>query len=245
LSSPQIFYVSILSMGSYQLFHCPNCNAGLDLSENGAAIIRCDYCHSVVIVPESLRHRVKGIVEEKTAPKKRTQPAKPKLTEEQAAAMVTALARSGQQIEAMKLYRETYPVGLKETKQAIEQAAAGLPLPVPERRWSDEGELPVEAAEEITHLAALGRLEGAASLYRVTFGTSHVEARAAVQQLVEGNSIDVARHKARTASQATAVRLTNSGGVPSQSSMLPGAAVLLALFFIVAVAIGLVLIFAF
>jgi ribosomal protein L7/L12 len=245
LSSLKTFCVTILIMSLHQTFHCPNCNAALDLAENNAAIVRCDYCHSVVIVPESLRDTTKAAREEKPAPKKPSRPAKPTLTEEEAVAKVTQLARNGQQIEAMKLYRETYPVGLKETKDAIDQTASGLPLPIPTARWEDEEDLPVAAAEEITHLVALGQIEEAASLYRVTFGTSHVEAKTAVEQLVEGKSIDTARHKARQEAQATAVRREGNKSSQSGSFKLFGVGVSLFILIVIMIFIALVVIFVF
>lgn len=239
-------YANILTMTIQQLFHCPNCNAGLDLEPNGAAIVRCEYCHSAVIVPESLRSALKT---EKTSPKvepkKVSRPSKPRLTEEEAVAKVTKLALSGQQIEAMKLYRETYPVGLNETKAAIDQVAMGLPLPIPAARWEDEETLPDEAAKEITWLAAAGRIDEAASLYRVTFGTSHVEARTAVEQLVEGKPIDVAKRTARRESQATAVRREKPEPETPGSFNVMGVGLILAIIVVVIVVIVLVLIFAF
>lgn len=233
-------------MSTHKLFHCPNCNAGLDLEENGAAIVRCDYCHSAVIVPESLRLGVKSKEPVVAAePQKPFRPPIPKLTEEQAVAKVTELVRSGKEVEAMKLYRETYPVGLNETKQAIKQVVIGLPLPIPDARWEDEEDLPFEAAEEITRLAAAGQLEDAAGLYRVTFGTSHIEARTAVEQLVEGKSIDVARQQARRESQATAVRRERPESAPPETFKLMGVGFFFVILFAAFVLMALVLIFVF
>lgn len=233
-------------MAIRQLFHCPNCNAALDYGGNGAAIVRCDYCHSVIIVPESLRSTGPTSPEKKAEPKPPPKTAKPRLSEQEAVAKVTELARSGQKIEAMKVYREAFPVGLKEAKDAIDQAASGLPLPIPEVRWEDEEDLPLAAAEEITHLVTLGQVEEAARLYRVTFGTSHVEARAAVEQLLEGKSIDIARHTARRETQATAVRREREpSAAPPNPTQWLGLGIVLAITFIIVVIIGIGLIFAF
>jgi LSD1 subclass zinc finger protein len=231
-------------MAIRQLFHCPNCNAALDYSGNGASIVRCDYCHSVIIVPESLRTTDQDPPEKKAEPKPPPKPAKPKLSEKEAVAKVTELARSEQKIEAMKVYREAFPVGLQEAKEAIEQTASGLPLPIPEVRWEDEEDLPLAAAKEITHLAALGKTEEAGRLYRVTFGTSHVEAKTAVEQLLEGKSIDIARHRARRESQATAVRREREEAeVPNPARGLR-AGIFLLIIFIIGILIGLALIVA-
>jgi ribosomal protein L7/L12 len=234
------------AMALHKLFHCPSCNAGLDLGSNQAAIVRCEYCHSVVIVPESLRRQngsppAKEAAKQKEPPK----PVKPKLTEEEATTKVTQLARNGQTIEAMKLYRETFPVGLREAKEAIDGVKVGRPLVIPDVRWEDEAELPMEAAEEITHLAAVGELEKAAQMYRVTFGTSHVEAKTAVQQLVEGRSIDIARSSARKETQATAVRRERSQPEDSSSTQVLVVGVLVAAALVVVVLLGLVFFFVF
>lgn len=208
--------------------------------------MRCEYCHSVVIVPEPLRRQDGSpAAREAAKPIAPPKPEKPKLTEEEAAAKVTQLAREGQKIEAMKLYRETFPVGLREAKEAVDGVEAGRPLVIPNVRRQDEDNLPVEAAEEITHLAAVGELKKAAHLYRLTFGTSHVEAETAVQQLVEGRSIDIARITARKESQATAVRRERSRPDSSGSSQNLIMGGLLAAAFIVLVLMGLVLFFIF
>jgi ribosomal protein L7/L12 len=194
------------SMSLHTLFHCPNCNAGLELENNRKAIVRCDYCHSMVIVPVSLRQKSDPSVEENIEVKRPPKPIKPQLSEPEAIAKVTELARNGEPLEAMKLYRETFSVGLKETKAAIDQVEMGLPLPIPVRRWEDEENLPEAAAEEITRLVGVGQMAEAAKLYRITFDTSQVEANTAVEQLREGKSINIAREKAKNVAQATAVR---------------------------------------
>lgn len=193
-------------MTLHALFHCPNCRAALDLVSNNATIVRCDYCHSMVIVPDSLRQKTERPLEEKAEIKKRARLAKPKLSVQKAVEEVTRLARDGQQIQAIKLYRETFPVGLKEAKEGVEQVEAGGTLPIPAVSWEDESDLPVAAAEEIMMLIAAGKMDEAAKLYRITFDTSHVEAETAVGQLSEGKSIDVARRTAKREAQATAVR---------------------------------------
>ena len=230
-------------MALQQLFHCPNCNAALDLEGDSAVIVRCDFCHSTVIVPESLRQKSGLAPKEKVVPKKPPKPVKPTLTQDEAVAKVTQLARDRQKIEAMQLYRETFPVGLKEAKEAIEQVEAGHSLPIPEARWEDEGDLPVEAAEEIVRLISAGSMDQAAKLYRVTFDTSNVEAESAVRQLAEGKSIDVARQAAKRKAQATAVRRPSAPepSIGRPRSLLPLIVFVVLLFLFVLVVLGLVL----
>ena len=91
-------------------FQCPNCRASLDYdSDSQAATIRCDYCNSTIIVPESLRQagRLSG-------------PALAASGQAERLAEIAQLAHSGQKIQAIKLFRDTFHTGLKEAKDAVE-----------------------------------------------------------------------------------------------------------------------------
>ena len=199
----------------------------------------------MVIVPESLRQNIEQPIEEQPKQQKPPKPVKQTLSEKEAVAKVTELARNGEQLEAMKLYRETFPVGLKETKAAIDQVEMGLPLPIPAIRAEDEMDLPLAAAEKITQLVTAGKSAEAAKLYRITFDTSRVEADAAVQQLLAGKSINIARRKAKDEAQATAVRREPEDDGNSDSSNLMIVGLFAFIILVVVVLVGLVLIFAF
>jgi streptogramin lyase len=101
-----------------QPFKCPSCGGPLDY-DGGNITIRCPFCTNSVIVPEELR----------TRPAHNSAPAPwhdqmAKLSE------IGQLIRSGNKIAAIKLYRETFHVGLKEAKDAVENLAAGRPVEV-------------------------------------------------------------------------------------------------------------------
>ncbi len=106
-------------------FNCPSCGAPLDYPGSGDTI-RCPYCNNSVIVPEVLR------------PKTPARPAPaPSLVEGLNAgqlAEIRQLMRAGQEIQAIKLYRQVTLKGLKEAKYAVEAIAAAddLPLADPE-----------------------------------------------------------------------------------------------------------------
>ncbi len=87
-----------------QSFECPNCQATLDYKANAQAVtVRCTYCGSTVIVPDSLRQqRSTGS------------------GQEQVLAEVVQLVKNGRKIEAIKRFRETFNVGLKEAKDVVE-----------------------------------------------------------------------------------------------------------------------------
>lgn len=100
-------------------FKCTSCGGPLEYDGNGSTV-RCPFCGNSIIVPEELRARpaaswgaglVDGIYK----------------LQERAANMqeVARLARSNRKIEAIKLYREIFGVGLEEAKVAVERMAAG------------------------------------------------------------------------------------------------------------------------
>jgi len=100
-------------------FSCPNCAAPLDYDGGADLTITCPHCKSSVIVPDELR------VESRA-------PGSFDLA--QLAAQSTRLAdmarmiRAGKKIEAIKIYREVFGVGLKDAKDAVEALQAGKPV---------------------------------------------------------------------------------------------------------------------
>jgi hypothetical protein len=97
---------------------CPSCNAPLDYEDgDDDPVVDCNYCNTPVILPASLREQApvgadqlpgfSGLSEQAWQLKK-----------------IVRLARSNRKIEAVKLYRETFHVGLKEAKEGVEQLAA-------------------------------------------------------------------------------------------------------------------------
>lgn len=102
-------------------FKCTSCGGPLEYQEGGALTVRCPFCDSNIIVPEELRPRpaaqasaggfFDGIL--------RLQQRAADLQE------IARLARAGQKIEAIRLYREIFNVGLAEAKLAVERMAAG------------------------------------------------------------------------------------------------------------------------
>lgn len=100
-----------------QNFNCPNCGAPLDYSGGSAPTIRCPFCNNSVIVPEELRDHSAG-----TDGSAMLQPGKLR--------DIAELVRAGNKIEAIKLYRATFNVGLKDAKDAVEALAAGKPVQI-------------------------------------------------------------------------------------------------------------------
>ena len=103
-------------------FKCTSCGGPLEYEEGGALTVRCPFCGNSIIVPEELRPRpaahpsggggfFDGLF--------RLQERAANLQE------IARLARGGNKIEAIKLYREMFGVGLAEAKLAVERMAAG------------------------------------------------------------------------------------------------------------------------
>lgn len=86
-----------------QSFECPNCQATLDYdSRSNPVTVRCSFCNSTVIVPESLRPR--------SGPR----------NQQSTLAEIVEMVQNGRKIEAIKLFCETFGVGLKEAKDVVD-----------------------------------------------------------------------------------------------------------------------------
>lgn len=101
-----------------QTFECPNCHASLDYEPRSQGVtVRCDFCNSTVIVPETLRT---GGAASYSGDVPNT-PLLDPISQATQLGEVVKLVRSGRKIEAIKLFRETFHVGLKEAKDVVDQ----------------------------------------------------------------------------------------------------------------------------
>ena len=107
-----------------QTFDCPACGAPLDYQAGSAATIHCPYCNNSVIVPDSLH--AMGTADFSLLFPGARQPA----MHLQELAEIARLMRAGNKIEAIKLYRDTFQVGLKEAKDAVDALEQGKPVQV-------------------------------------------------------------------------------------------------------------------
>jgi LSD1 subclass zinc finger protein len=98
---------------------CPSCTASLDY-DGRSETIRCSFCGTTIIVPESLKDpsATPGIMGDED-------PSRSASIHE-----ILRLAKRGRKLEAIKLYRETFGVGLKEAKEAVEKIERGDPTPI-------------------------------------------------------------------------------------------------------------------
>src|SRR5688572_16833314 len=101
-----------------QSFACPTCNAPL-VYDGRSTSVRCDYCGTVVIVPETMRTSATKATPGSSAaiesvPAEVIEQKQRKINE------IMELVRAGRQIEATQLYHQTYNVSLKEAKQTVD-----------------------------------------------------------------------------------------------------------------------------
>ena len=104
-------------------FNCPNCSAPLDYREGSGATVRCPYCSSSVIVPESLRGGdVSGQADFFWQPGAMMDHA---MQAENLARLkqIGDLVRAGQLQGAIQLFQQTFNTGLAEAQSAVEALA--------------------------------------------------------------------------------------------------------------------------
>ena len=99
----------------YETFHCPSCQAPLELPEDTTRrTVECTYCSSTVVVPDHLRDYVQTHNHADGQQKLNVM------------YEITQLLEGGNKIEAIKRFREEFGVGLKEAKLAVESLEQGL-----------------------------------------------------------------------------------------------------------------------
>lgn len=171
-----------------QTLQCPNCGAALNYTGGDEMIMRCPYCGSGVIVPFELRDAARQ--EEPSIssagyklPSFVNPPQIAKIQE------IARLARDGEKIEAIKLYREVFDVGLKEAKDAVEQIEAGQPVTILQTQLT-----PVEAdqlAAVLRQLISQGDKIEAIKRYRQTYQVGLKQAKEAVEDLETSGQLRV------------------------------------------------------
>jgi sugar lactone lactonase YvrE len=130
------------------------CAAPLDFPGGGAVTMRCPYCENSVIIPEELR---RGGFSPGTREAQGSGGAfAPVINQALKIAEVAQLARSGNKIAAIKLYRETFGGGLKEAKESVEKIERGEPISFTQTTIEGAGRSPQQggAAPLVQHSLA-------------------------------------------------------------------------------------------
>ncbi|HLB47827.1 MAG TPA: hypothetical protein VJL59_12540, partial [Anaerolineales bacterium] len=174
-----------------QSFNCPHCNAPLDY-EGGDLTVRCPYCSSSVIVPESLRAAPQNVTPH--APSLPVVGMDSLLSQAARLKEVARLIRSGNKIEAIKIYRETFDVSLTEAKDAVDKMAAGQPVIMPgsapvTTRSAQSVSNEAFARAEISRLIQQGSKIEAIKLYREKTGAGLKESKDAVEAFEAGGPL--------------------------------------------------------
>jgi streptogramin lyase/DNA-directed RNA polymerase subunit RPC12/RpoP len=139
-------------------FKCPTCAAPLDVQPGAGVTMRCPYCENTVILPEELRGGAgihnHGVGQSAGAS------FGPMIDQALKMAEVAQLLRAGNKIAAIKLYRETFGVGLQEAKNAVEKIERGEPITLTQARMEaahDRYGTPSSAHPQLMSGAALNQ----------------------------------------------------------------------------------------
>lgn len=162
-----------------QTLQCPNCGAPQAYDGGGDPVITCPYCHSSVILPDGLLNTGETGQESSFAVPAALNTL---LNAEQIIRLrqMGDLIRQGKKIEAVKLYRDVFGVGLKEASDAVNGLQAGRPVVIPS--LSARVEIDDAATDgEIRRLAQSGKKIEAIKLYRQTYGLGLKESKEAVE----------------------------------------------------------------
>lgn len=111
-------------------FNCPNCSAPLDY-EGDEPTHRCPYCNSSVIVPDSLRTPRSGPINAPQLGGGTPWLGSALISPVERLREVGLQIRAGNKVEAIRIYRETFNVGLNEARDAVDALAAGRPVLMP------------------------------------------------------------------------------------------------------------------
>jgi ribosomal protein L7/L12 len=162
---------------------CPNCGAPLDNIQLGIPITSCKYCHTSVLLPAGL-----------------SSPGKPGITaapgnilgHAQDLRRMVELARSGKQVEGIRIFREVFDTSLAEGKRAIDAIAAGQPVIMPGSSPSVTSSASQSALlQQIAHLYENVSALEAIELFKETYGISLKDSKMMVEKLAAGEEISL------------------------------------------------------
>ena len=109
---------------------------------------------------------------------------------------IRLLLHEGKKIDAIKRYREAYPVGLKEAKDEVEAIALGGWNPPPPSPTFSGYRMEDSQVAHFVKMVKEGRREDAIKFYRQTFDVSATQAHEAVEKVLTGQT-DVFVHRAK------------------------------------------------
>ena len=185
-----------------QVFKCPSCGASLSYEGGSAPTTTCQFCGATVEVPVELRTKSEPTPLAPSVPGLDLGGMLSGLALDKLAEL-KQLARSGQKIEAIKLYRELFPqAGLAEAKEAVEKLEAGQPLVFTSMTVESSGAADANQSArlaEVLELARAGQKIEAIKLFREITGMGLKESKDAVEAMGTGAGQPVTAEQARRA----------------------------------------------
>lgn len=161
---------------------CPNCGAPLDNIQPGSFTFKCPFCHSNVLLPPELNNALSHTSINSDV--------ESILGHAQDLQRMRDLARSGNQVEAIKIFREVFDTSLAESKQAIEAIAAGQPVILPgQMKMNPATPSQTELLMKIVKLNNDGSLFEAIDLFKERYGTSWLDSKNLVEKLAAGGPV--------------------------------------------------------
>jgi LSD1 subclass zinc finger protein len=106
-----------------QTLKCPSCAAPLQYDGRSPSI-KCDYCNNITLIPEEYRHTSSSSQNIPFGSSSGIGDFSQSLPLDKLVEINDKL-HNGRKIEAIKIFRETFGVGLKEAKEAVEQLERG------------------------------------------------------------------------------------------------------------------------
>ena len=173
-------------MPQIQVFQCPSCGTNLSYDGGPEITFACQFCGTSVVVPKELRAQAAASVPSPALGDMPSGLPMDKLTE------LERLALSGKKIEAIKLYRALYGVGLNEAKDAVEKMASSAPVAMPGAPVQPSSAANADGAArlvEVAQLARTGKKIEAIKLYRALYAVELKEAKDAVEAMAAGKPL--------------------------------------------------------
>ena len=170
-------------MPQIQVFQCPSCGTNLSYDGGPEITFQCQFCGTSVVVPKELRAQAAASAPSPAVGDMPLGLPMDKLTE------LERLALSGKKIEAIKLFRTLYGVGLNEAKDAVEKIASGAPVDMPGAPVQSSSLADADQAArlaEMAQLARTGKKIEAIKLYRALYGVGLKQAKDAVEAMGAG-----------------------------------------------------------
>ncbi len=161
-------------------FRCPACSVPLEIEDLYSSSEKCEFCGNNILLSSS-----------GTQANEDSSGSDDLLAQARKLKEIKHLGVSGNKIEAIKIYREAFGTGLKESKDAVDNMVEGkrvdfknISIFPTQNAPADNNNLKLA---EIQNLLRQGNKIYAIKLYRETFDVGLKEAKEAVEQIERGS----------------------------------------------------------